>query len=817
MVRKLGLPLLILALALVFWWMDPTQGKDPSSSGSSAAGSDSKSPSIAEGSADGRAQGSRRMSLEAPVPNPSDSNSVSPMETGFHGWVWNRAGRPCPGALVYCLEEDLEQSVGTDGRFSLPLAELPARNRPRTIWAWAPGYSFQLLRANQVRPLHFQLRSDPGFLVRVEDQLGRPLSGAQVELFAESGMGLDQRRHRLPYPPLESDGAGEIRLPFGDPVLARFQAPGKEPAWLQTKPAPAKRNQAQVVRLFPESDRNLQLVDRLDQPLSQALLRLSPSQWQGRADAEGRLQLSLGLLRTTRQAVVQQQQAFWVLQPGWDDGLDWPPPEGGRLAFKHFPREGQLLGLDGEDDGGGSRFEIATTAVRESLGLEFHPDPSAPNSALIWQTVAEDGSFHLQQGWQGPRTALLVRRKTDRALLLQKEVRGPGPYRLEIPSHFKLTLEVSAEPQDLFQGATVWFERESASFASSLPVPPAVLSESLQTEIFLRPGNYQVSLQTSEHGQTRPLGRLRMPSKDHHWSVDLGSLRDASGVIRLGGEPVFPCEILLQEARGPWRGSTWTDAEGNWFLPAIPAKKLQLRVQPSDPWLQEPVVTVREFPASQDHLILDLPFAVLHLSQAASTNFSQYRHRLWGQRLPYSSGEAEHSRRVRGLNLALPDLPATIRTSPCRLLMGSLDHQLLVEPKEVSLADGEILSVPLHVQALGLVVLRVRGKEGLFQASVTWRWLGEETVPSPQTAHGRGLQYPEGALTPAYALAPGLWHLQINGPIRSVGPITQPSLAGAGQSRQLELEVTETGLTTVWVEFEEEGKPDSWKLVAGSD
>lgn len=808
--RRLTFPFLVILVALLIYWMDkdfgpesPQQESEPEPSKTHIEDNDPSTPA--------HSGEMRRAGLEqAPQRKLAETRSDEVGLRMLTGWIVGPDNRAVADAWVLNLKENLTVRSEADGSFELELPEPITPRKPLSLWVWASGFQYITKQTGSAEPLHIRLEFDPGLEVQVQRMAdAAPIAGAKARFYIKTSPGVSDLTVRgawpeAPIPPQTSDSFGKLRIPGGSAMQVLFQAEGYDPSWLQGRHfVRGGRNQV-VVQMRRARDIQVRCLDRKGRPLAGATFLFLPSGDTEQSDDEGWVTVPALARAYFTQVQVHAESVSWMFLPGVDEaGIRYPLQTGDEWLVQHFPRQGQVLIPPSMQD---ERFEVATCAVMERVGLEFLPHPQQAAEQLVWQTLTADGSFDVRQGWQGERTGLVVRRAGDRLPVLQKELVGPGPYRLEVPSQYSLTLDFVADPQAELENTLVYLERIHTNFGPSVPLPPMAIREG-QIQLNVRPGQYRVQLQFADELRPRTLPLLRMPARVHTHQYDLGRLRKVTGRVVVAGQPLYPCKIRLKSTPASFDAGVWVDEQGHWQLRHVPTTALEFYVEPTDPWLSREGMAAR-IPAEQDFFAYELPVGLLTLSVANPATFDPNHY--WIYRRPLE----DDRRRLTGAGrVHLPDLslgPHTLQMTPCRLVLGGQGFYRTIEPGELRVDADSVQALTLQARELGIVQVIRPGDTHGFQAEVNLEPLDVPELSGssafvPGVAHGQGFPAAEGRLIPANTVPAGRWRVTVRGPLiplpwgggRPKGPIGSP-----GDIWSIEIQVEVGHTTTVYLEGE---------------
>lgn len=800
------LRLALLAVALVLSWiaLDSAGGPRGELEGRSRAGSEAvrggagarlETPPVRAGrdAVDAPAAG-----LAAADPDPP---AAEDRDAAVEGLVVDQDYEPVSGAWVL-LEPDGETATTTaDGSFRIPLrwpARLPGG---RQLTAWKEGHAVVGAEVRDPRRAHVVLpAAEPLRVQVVDDETGAPVPRARAEWIVScrlpeaDGFFRVGRRQPLPAEPIVADELGWLEVPPGPELQVFVTAEGFAPGGAWVNP------DARQIRLRRGAPLRLQLLDMDGRPIAGVRARFFLTGSTTVSDEQGWIDVSAEDARNVFGMQLRRGPIRYVYQPVIGEYLKTAP----ELVVRHFPRHGRLLPPDGRT---ADEFEVATSAAQADDSPA--PDPVRQPGAFAWAAVEEDGSFRIEEGWQGPRTMLHARWKGSGRYIQQWLLEGEGPYEFALDPMYPLELRFTAEPPDRLEGACAVL---SLTGAAALDLGEAPLAGGRAT-LMLQPGAYLLGVKLGDRRKVDSLGLFVMPRAPHVATFDLGGVRTLTGQVTAGGAPVFPCEVWAREvAESGFAGVASADRDGRWKLEAAPDRAMELRLGIEDPWLAVAQGYAYGIPADATRFDLDLPLATLDLVVGdmrgrTTADIEVQRYPMLGEDFPRIQ-----SRDTRRASLpALTAGSASIRTTPCRLRLELRQNGGLLRQPEVELRPGERRTLRLDVLESGLVALRLRGQKGAFRpAALEFEPLRLDAGPGAAQA-GRESRLGEhrvpGYVLPQHWLPTGTWRVTVEGPFRvglGLGGCEGGQHGPAG-SWSAAVPVEAGRITVVWLELDDDG------------
>lgn len=472
---------------------------------------------------------------------------------------------------------------------------------------------------------------------------GEPIAGAGVEIVVPKEWRDLAHKAGLATSllPTGADGRCSItRFRFGEEAARLWVVPPGATRTLVQLPGEVGRSgtTSHEVRL-PRNGFGLivRVVDAAGEPLADRMVFLSQEvDDETRTDVDGRA--TFGQQHPTE----SQLRAL-----GYGDGEEFEPArpritvelEPGRSWWHEHdletPRAGEPLNLRAapvrvfgrvETPAPGS-YLVATAArlaLRSTNNARFHPDRLED---LIWHPVRDDGSFEFLDGWQGPRSMVILRHR-DRATKLWIEAvpRDGGPVVLRAPDVCRVTIVSNSRSRDF--GGIALLSRELVQ----PPTGKVVSNFGIQ----LVPDGHLIEFDLPDAPRTLEVPRSRYEVHGRISGIEWESEElDATGptatltlevpeLMRVRGRltgwmrgPLANLSVLLETDAGEHLRSAATNKEG-WFEAQVPGPG-PVHVSPnwSEPYAElglsgigrlEPPLT-----ASQPVAHFEIPEAVLHV------------------------------------------------------------------------------------------------------------------------------------------------------------------------------------------------------------
>lgn len=699
-------------------------------------------------------------------------DSIESHSIFLNGKVIDERKEPLVGVWLssgYPGEETLSEE---DGSFSLPVfQENKASSRGqyiRTVFLWLDGYALLRARVSTEQSNLIQLTEGEPYRVQVLDKLSKaPVASAKIEVqvFYRNSNSRQVYQPSVfvpsPIPPIWTDGQGVAYLPKGDHFPFQISASQymAQILWSWEGQRVEELGIDRRFYLYPNQQRpSIRLLDLDGKPLVGAHVGFPGFSEKLTSDENGRVEIPVGIQSET-------DLLIWTDQKGWVQTMQTHPdvrfPD--EVIFAHQPRAGRLV-LSSNGDSG--NYEVASAAAILFFGYQFYPNLRTQIDLLHWEEVSPDGSFQLQNGWQGNEIAIVVRNKKLQRVT-QVEIRSRAePIVLEVREVHPLEIEFMAQPMEYLLDVNVHLAYSDWNSYAEAPAPQVVNQGQVRFE--LEPGGYEVLLEFPWQQRWRSVYRFKMPAAEHRLQVPLGLLRDLSGRLTIDGEPVFPATLVIRQEGTDLREEVAVNAEGKWQLSGIPSVPLRAHPRPQNPWLIMDAQGSVEIPASAQSYSIALPVANVHLSTATPELLNARN--TYVRRYHRSAKQAIPGRGMQAL-VQLPDLGKgvqTVQTTPCEIKFVHKDRYKRVEPHFVDVVEGADLFLDLKVIEVGLLQIKIGeiARFGRADVRLSGNASKNEALSDADLSDRSFYDRKGKSILGSYRLEEGEWKVEVHGPVR---------------------------------------------------
>jgi hypothetical protein len=727
------------------------------------------------------------------------------------GQVLDENSNGIGNAWVTTWEEAQPVWTDTQGNYSMPLSGKFDRFHPRGLMAWAPDYELTYLYLAEPGPGDVTLKAAVPFTVKVlraEDDL--PIEGATARVLVR---GLNDptsgtlNQHPWTETPLvvtPSNAEGLLTVPGVSFAFLHITAPGYNEFLLQVHTAPFQW----VAKLMPAAEMNIRFVLPDGSPIARAVISVDPSFQIVTTDADGWMTVPALAASDYHSLTVSWEDKSFAFA-SYIRGPSPPRLAHGKEITVPYREIAGTLTVNGEAKP--EDFDITTAGLAYFVGTRPMPDAEKYPTLVPWVSPAEDGTFSIQAGWQGLTTQILVRRKSDQAIVLKEKLEGDGPYALmlNLDQGNLATFQINAEPAEALEAMKLWLiPRYVPGQTEKLA---AIKLEQGSAQIRLLPGNWSLSLIGNGFENAPSLGPLVMPEEAHTFTYDLGPMRKVSGRLTAAGRPMTAASLhfyqpdgYFQEplGEGPEMGERTQfagfvirkriAADGNWDLGWIPDAQMEVRLDTENRWLGRGPTFHFNLPPGPEYFDLKLPVATLQFTFDGEDPPSPKDIHISHYELPEFGGKYVMFQTF--YDSSFPDLsrgPVEQTVSPGKYKIYLDDPNLLFTPSEVVIHEGEYFPITVRVESAGVILAVWETEKGAWGGKVLVNALPEsDATSSPRMLTAKEYNARKGGFARAYSVTPGQWKFKLLGPVA---------------------EMEDRTLTRTGVYYGEDG--DSWETV----
>jgi hypothetical protein len=711
------------------------------------------------------------------------ANSDQPI---LSGQILDESGNGIGHAWVATQQEALPVWADEFGFYSIPLSNEIDRWHPQSILAWAPDFELNYLYLTEAGPGDLTLKAGAPFgvkVLRAEDDL--PIEGATGKIYMR---GLNDQTLGPPnrYPwmetPIEvipSDAEGLLQVPGISFGQLHITAAGYQEFSMQVHSTPHQL----VAKLWPATQLDVRLVLPDGSPLAAAEVSFDPSFEVIHTDADGWMTVPALAVHGYSSLTVSWEDKGFVYA-NYYRGPSKPRLEHGTETVVPYREIVGTLTINGDAEP--RDYELTTCGLMWNAGDRAMPDPDKYPDLVPWISPQEDGSFAIQQGWQGLTTQIFVRRKSDQVIVLKEKLAGDGPYELSLnldQGNFA-TFQIHAEPAEALEAMKLWLiPRRVPGQTEKLP---ALKLEDGSAQIRLLAGTWSLKLYGDGFENTPSLGRLVMPEEDHIFTYELGPMRKVSGRLTAAGKPMTAVSLDFYQPGGYFpdrrRGAPKMDGraqyagfvirkriatDGNWDLGWIPDVQMEAQLETDDRWLGRGKAFHFDLPPGNDFFDFKLPVATIQFSFEGAAPPAPKDVHIWAYELPEFGGEGIDFQSV--YDSSFPDLshgPVEQTVSPGRYKLFLDDAKLLLTPGEILIREGEYVPITVRVESAGEVLAIWETEDGAWGGKVIVEAIaGAEQTSTPRRLIAKEHNARKGGFANAYSVTPGKWKFILQGPV----------------------------------------------------